>query len=228
MKELERLTLWASSVPSFGLQFLADKTSMTHLELDYNPIDDEGLAFLKDLHELEVLWLRGSTISDEGTKVLLNFPKLRKLSLGLGEDVRTDKMIDNIVQLKNLEQLDIQWTSVTPQGVQRLEALPALRQLDIDAGDISLTMANSIAGLSQIRFLNLGFSREDVTVEQLQWLQRCTQLEKLNLHQHKIGEEFIPVLSGFTFLSQLTLWGPNVTPQVKQALRLALPNTEVR
>lgn len=93
------------------------------LYLDKTEISEELLEQLVRLKPLEKLSIRFTNLSDSGVASLSRMENLRELALS-GTRI-TDASIAELGKMKGLQSLNVRWSSITPQGAERLrQALP--------------------------------------------------------------------------------------------------------
>ncbi len=90
-------------------------------------LSDLGIAKLANLKQLKRLNISGARLTPEGVKALQSLP-LEQLSLWACESLE-DPVADVLAGMPTLTQLDLSYTKVGDQGLQRLARLPNLKQL---------------------------------------------------------------------------------------------------
>ena len=90
-------------------------------------LSDLGIAKLANLKQLKRLNISGARLTPEGVKALQSLP-LEQLSLWACESLE-DPVADVLAGMPTLTQLDLSYTKVGDQGLQRLAGLPNLKQL---------------------------------------------------------------------------------------------------
>lgn len=83
-------------------------------------VDQQLLQELSRCRRLEVLDLGGSELRDDDFAAFTGGVALRDLNLGM--TLVTDKCIDDLLRLKNLQLLDISYTQITDAGLAKLQA----------------------------------------------------------------------------------------------------------
>ncbi len=110
MPDLELLDLASTRVTGAGLRAVLALRQLAHLDLSFLELGDRALTALADL------------------------PTLRGLSLGFAGGV-TDRVVDTLETLRNLEVLDLSGSAITPAGIERLARMPQLRDLGVSDCD---------------------------------------------------------------------------------------------
>ena len=132
-KKLRRLNLRGTDVTDTSLAYLAELTALRALDISQTQITDVGLEHLASLVDLEDLDLGGDKISGVSLNTLKLLPKLKKLGFygiqrrnaGLcWAPVVTDKELETISLLTNLEDLNIGWGV----GLGKAKAGPSVRR----------------------------------------------------------------------------------------------------
>ena len=173
------------------------------LECLWVPLGDADLKYLKGMKRLQTL--NGVVPSEAGIAELVEMKSLRKLTLRVTKI--TDSGVKLLTQLPHLEDLDIGCNDgVTEVGLRTLAGCPSLRRLSLDClhSRLTLPMLEAVAGLKQLRDLNLGGrfdSRVGLTADELRVLSGCRHLARL--------------------------WVSNVTQKEHEAIARALPGCYV-
>jgi hypothetical protein len=134
LKELEELFYWdALGITDVGATHLRGMPRLRYLFMEATDIGDAGLQSLAKLEGLEALVLpQGNNITDEGLASLAGHPRLKKLWVG-GDQRRPSKItsagVVHLAKIPNLEELELQYSQVTVQGLDPLHALANLKTL---------------------------------------------------------------------------------------------------
>jgi hypothetical protein len=133
LKELEDLIYWdATEITDVGAAQLRRMPRLRHLYLEASEIGDAGLQTLARLEGLEELILQGNNITDEGLTSLKGHSRLKSLWIGGAQERAsniTNAGVVHIAQIPNLEEVDLQCTRVTVQGLEPLRRLAKLKSL---------------------------------------------------------------------------------------------------
>ncbi|MFN0054512.1 MAG: hypothetical protein ACKV0T_20235 [Planctomycetales bacterium] len=129
LQELEVFFVWdAIRLTDAGVGHLGHLERLESVHLSNSPIGDEALQVLSTLPNLRRMSMQQNHFSDAGLKYLANMSQLRSLWIGLGHGRITDEGIRSLEGLEDLQELDLQKTQVTPEGVAELQkALPKLQ-----------------------------------------------------------------------------------------------------
>ena len=127
LEHLELLILYGNRITDAGMSDLAKLTELQFLDLSLVGITDKGvhaLAPLTKLRNLSLLYntgFSGPLLTDDCTTTISSFKDLEHLSL-VGAKISASSVAE-LGKLKELKYLEIQYTGVTPEGVERLQGL---------------------------------------------------------------------------------------------------------
>ncbi|HMF18179.1 MAG TPA: leucine-rich repeat domain-containing protein, partial [Gemmataceae bacterium] len=194
--------------------------------------------------DIEGLLMRGqmgygsNTVTDAGIKQLTRFTRLRILAAG-GLSL-TDRAMETIGKLTNLEELSLDGNKITGAGLRHLRGLKKLRKLDLNFNQLqpddlepvseltgltslsiySTGIVNDRVGellglLTNLRTLNLSERMADLTDRGVEHLAKLRQLENLTIMgSPKVTDAGLAAVFGMTRLKILRLSGlPSVTPK---------------
>ena len=103
-----------------------------------------------------VLDLQEARISDESIAALHGLTDLRELFVHGGADKPlTDASVEHLVGMTKLTRLFLVNTRLTDAGVERLAALPALRELSVESPAISTGLKARVQAKRKFAWLNL-------------------------------------------------------------------------
>ena len=197
-----------------GMQFC---TSLNHLDLRGQQLQNEDIASLHYMVNLDTLFLDFNHISD--ISALDGLPYLRVLYLG-NNQINDITPLANLRNLELLELWDNQIKDITP-----LSALTNLIILDLGSNPINdFTPLASLTNLDELKLWHTQLS--DITP-----LSSLTNLTILNLNTNQITD--IAPLSYLTQLEELCLAGNQVSdvtplPGLTQLVKLDLRNNQIR
>lgn len=209
-KKLKRLNLRGTKVTDLGVAQLANHPSLEWLDVGYSLYTDGGFEPLTTIPNLRHIAAGGNKVTDVGLNLLRLTPNLTSLDLAGGQRTDsgvwaasvTDRGLETIGQLRNLQSLNLRGSKITDAGMGRLATLAALTSLDL--GQTSLS-ARGLAPLAAMK-----------------------QLQQLSLYQcQKLNDEAIPALSALKSLKWLDLEGSGITPSGLTAIRNALPQARI-
>ncbi len=172
--------------------------SVNKVDLRKGKADNELLRHIGVLKELRRLDLSGIHIDDEGLREIAHLP-LREL--WLQEAKITDASAATLSQIKTLDFLQLNATSLSDEFLERLEPLPELE--------------------------NLGLRGTQVTADGMKYLSRHPKLMKLDVYHTDIDDSGVQHLVACQSLTDVGLSATKVTNEVFESLD-KLPNlTEV-
>ena len=209
---------WNENIGNQAAIYLSRMPSLKMLDLWHASVDDEGLAHLSNCGTLEHLDLPRVNITDVGLKHLSKLKSLRHLSVRRGvyvdpkKDINhyTDKGLEYISSLSNLEELHIGGTGVTDAGMSHIAKLTGLKKLTISS-PITDKGIEKLLSLKSLTFLDM--YRPRITVTGLNKLNRLTGLEYLRIGNIKKDGTVLD-LSQLKKLEKLTLSTPHKSPEV--------------
>lgn len=120
LRYLRTLRLRNTRVTGSAFGASGDLRELKILLLNGSPISTEGMRQIGQLKSVRVIYLENTGVSDEGLDLLTGTTELRKLYLS-GNVRVTDRAVDILLRLKNLEDVYLLGTKVTPAGVERLK-----------------------------------------------------------------------------------------------------------
>ena len=173
--EVSVLILHDVPLSNAALLPVRDLPNLRKLVIDTVPITEEGLELIADCQNLETLWLRRVPITGEGTAALQRLPKLRELSLlsdrltqaGIEEvtkldlqtlaigDVSSASIVTPLCGMLRLERLALVRARLTEDDVQRLAAIPQLKEMELLSVDLRGGTLLQFEGLASLRSLYL-------------------------------------------------------------------------
>jgi serine/threonine protein kinase len=127
-----------------GLKRLTGLKSLSVLNLNETPIGDAGAAHLTDLPELSSLNLVATQVTERGLAPLAAHPRLTRLYVS--RCPIHDPAIA-VLREMNLEQLTIDGTEVTFEGLQQLAGNSALRSLTVTHLELTADEARQLSDL---------------------------------------------------------------------------------
>lgn len=129
MPRLVKLRLRQTGVTGEAAGPLAE-TSIEDLELAETEFSNAGMATVASMPRLTKLNLWLTRVDDDGVEALRGLERMTSLNLDNLPGV-TDRSIDVINTLPNLEFLHLGKTGITPAGLRRLQGLPRLKTLHV-------------------------------------------------------------------------------------------------
>jgi len=189
-----------AGITDAGLAHLAGLKQLAKLDLSNSGITSAGLAQLQGLTSLQELNLYGTAVTDAGLQALNGLTKLSKLDLGA--------------------------TAVTDAGLAHLAGLKELTALSLGSlGDLKGPGLKHLKGLAKLTELNLISTR--ISDAELGAVEPLASLQTLYLMQTPVSDAGLPHLYGLKKLQTLGLTWTKVTDEGVEALKKALPQTDV-
>ncbi len=142
-------------------------------ELGWMRFSKEATKSLAGLQELEHLHLVGQGISSE----TLQFSRLKSLSLGIEAD---DACAARIAECRQLQSLQLVFTSITDDGLKAISGLTELKRLNIDSHIITDTGIGHVKTLPKLDHLSLRASK--LTDESLAHIAEIKSLTRLDIN----------------------------------------------
>lgn len=171
------------------LPYLVQMKNLKRLALSLGTNSDQVADQISSMRSLEQLNLHGHQLSDDGLRKLSKLTTLRRLDISLDFEANmkhytnriSDRGLESLVTLKNLESLGLSRTPVTDVGLQHIAKLPALK--------------------------HLGLSLTKVTSKGLSLLSERNQLETLDITETPAAAEEILDLRAMKSLKSVTAYG---------------------
>ncbi len=155
LRHLEHLYMWdATGVTNRGTAHLRKLKRLQYIHLSNSQIGDDSLKTFASLPDLKGLALEGNRFSDVGLSYLRDMKQLKGLWIGDGQHAITDKGLEHLHGVENLEELDLRGTSITQDGLRHLTALPHLRRLFL--GGTQVRNADQFIGVMRNCKVELG------------------------------------------------------------------------
>ncbi|HIJ65509.1 MAG TPA: sigma-70 family RNA polymerase sigma factor [Candidatus Hydrogenedentes bacterium] len=169
MESLEDLGLPPFGITDRGLAHVSEMSNLRRLRaggrcpadsVRLGPYTDRGLFYLSRLKNLEELGIAsGIGITDAGVECLAGLPNLRRLSL-MANGI-TDNALATLATMKSLRDLmisqDYNARSITVSGVNHLNALADLEDLQIVCPVVQDNSGLDLSGLTRLKKLTVWF-----------------------------------------------------------------------
>ncbi len=178
--------------------------------------------FLGNDYFAELVSVRLEKVTDVDVGQVGEATTLRHLSISGGI---TDKAMDTICRLTNLESLRLDAGRVTGGGLAKLSELPHLRSLAISNMPISAEGARQVGRLTGLERLSLANTR--LTSKLVRHLGHLDKLSTLDLSRTLVGDEGLEDLSQLHHLELIQLEGSMVSNDGIRKLQAALPNAQI-
>lgn len=172
-QNLRRLNLRGTKITDAGVAQLEEHPSLEAIDVGFSLFTDGGFEPLTTIPNLKELACGGNKVTDVGLNSLRLMPGLRKLDLsgaqrtdsGLWAATLTDRGVDAVATLTNLEELRIRGAKITDLGSAKLGALKLLRVLDVSETQLSSSGLKSVTAMVKLEQLSLyGCQRVDDSV----------------------------------------------------------------
>jgi len=115
---------------------IAGGTQVMRLHLDQSKVSDEDLRILRSTPFLTSLHLSNTAISDAGLKYLKYATELKELLL-VNTAAVTDKGLEELPHLKNLERINLTGTQVTEEIAETLKSVHSLKEVTLGGPKIT-------------------------------------------------------------------------------------------
>jgi hypothetical protein len=154
---------------------------------------------------------------------LARFPEPAELrQLSLGRTKVTDRGLVALAAARQLEWLDLSFTSATDEGLAAFGQCGRLRQLFLEQTAVTDAALDGIGKLRELEELDLSGTK--ITDSGLKRLSGLTRLRTLYLTNCAITDEGLDHLRSLKRIETLDLDGTEVTPAGTERLRRSLPN----
>jgi internalin A len=118
--------------------------------------------------------------------------------------------IERVIQIKGLKRLDVSFTYVTDAGIERLQQLPQLEELTLDATE-SITDAAASYLRANKHLRKLVLRGTDITDVGMPYIAALTGLKSLDLSHTMVGDVGLESLPALSDLEELDLGGTRIT-----------------
>jgi internalin A len=147
------------------------------------------------------------------------------VEVSLARTWASDDDVERLTAIKTLKRLDLSFTYVTDVGIQKLQLLPDLEELNLDTVE-ALTDAAASYLRADKHLRRLGLRGTDITDVGMPYLAVLTGLKSLDLSYTMIGDVGLESLPAFTVLEDLNLGGTRITGTNLNFLKL-LPRLKI-
>jgi hypothetical protein len=185
-------------------------------------ITDADIKNIDDFPYLKLLSLSETPVTDKSMEYIRGLANLEVLYLDNTQI--TDAGLKSIHNLPHLRFMNLANTKVTGEGFQYLINVPRLEDLILNDCPITDDSLSRLTMLAQIRRLSL--SRTNITETGL-WHLKNMQIKVLSLTGTKVSDRDLKCLEEFSELENVDLIGTKVTAEGVERLRRALPNCQI-
>ena len=178
-------------------------------------LPDGWLAEIRGIKTLEGLFFRGNFnfdqgIGDQDAQTIGSFPNL--LALSLLETRISDKGVSELRNLKKLKVLTLSGCrNVTDKGIEALSGLTELQDLNLDHTSVTRACLRHLEGLTKLRRFSLSFPSDDKSAGGLKYLRKMKELRELNARKLCAGDDDLEAAVELTELRELDLTYTDVT-----------------
>ncbi len=211
-------------VPRTWIKHLKGLHSLRYLVLPPFATDDGDLALLPALLSLERLNIDSGKFSDAGMKSIGALTSLRDLRLTRCPRV-TSAGLKHLSQLRNLEGLTLEGTSLTDDGLRHLANLTNLQRLTLAGSNLTDDGLRHLSNLTNLEWLDIGGTK--VTDAGLVHLSLLTRLRGIGLAPTDTTDAGLVHLRGLTKLKGFQR-GKGMTPPACWNSRRTCPNWQSR
>ena len=228
LPQLTRLDLGGFALTNRDVEKITSLQNLTHLYLDDNRwLTDEAVeVIVRRLPSLQELMIRRSNTTSKSLTQLAKLGKLKLLACSYpvrGEGnaagleqlshlsalcVRSSEFNDaTLKELSNwreLEELNLDKTSATGEGLRHLPEPSRLRILWLDGNFVSAQGLKEIGRFQNLRWLSLSNCKQSA-VEVKQLLKQLPELRLLNLEGASVDRELMKTIGGLMHLQGLCL-----------------------
>lgn len=273
LTKLKKLTVGSDKLTDAGMAALKNFTELRELRVEGEKVTEAGVAHLAGLTKVQKLTvLRGAGFKGDALAALGGMTELQELELiytptvdkaggaqvGKLKTLRklrfgstTADGLAGIAGLDRLEDLDLNYSGATDEGMKHLGGLISLKSLNLYATRVTAAGLKHLTPLTGIKTLNLSENKQ-ITDDALApvaelprleglWASNCTitgsgfkhvvkhpTLKELGISGNPVTDEHAGVLKDMARLTELNLTGTKVSDEIALELKKARPNLRVR
>ena len=175
---LSKLNVGMFPISDAELGGLVKLTNLTELRIGACQISDEGLSFLPALTQLRSLTLSGNgpKLTNKCLDIVTKLTDLEELRISDQRKINDDGL-KQIGELSKLRKLDLNGTLITDATMVHLNNLPLLQELQVGGTGITDAGLVHVLNLSELQMLNVSGTR--ITQVGLDSLQALKQLNRI-------------------------------------------------
>lgn len=199
-----------SAIRTVSLQLASDVIGnsiadheVTSIHIDQKPVANDDLELLRDNRIITTLLLDESEVTDDGMRIISTMPNLVHLRI---RSKLTDKCIDDLLKLPDLQFLNLPFADFTDEGLERLAEHPRIQLLRLRSPQVTDQAMPAIAAMKNLAFLH--FIEISLTDNGLKAFYEAENLQSLYLDDCQTTEQG---------LSRLLERQPNLHLHVNQA-----------
>ncbi len=177
---LQRLDLQDNEISVELLDAITHLPELNSLSLSTTTLTDLDLMQISKINKLTALNLTRTRITDKGCKILAGMTSLQELHISANLQI-SDTGVSELKNLKNLQLLDLNHTSVTDTGIASLKLLPNLTDLILDSTHVTDGVLKT---LSKMHLKKLFLGDCDITNRAVQPLSKMKSLIFLDIRNN--------------------------------------------
>ena len=202
LEEIQAIRVGA--ITDEGVGYLTALPNLKRLNMYHEPLTNRSLQMLSQMQSLESLDLPFEGITDEGVAALANLRQLKRLWVcAWSNSPLTDRSLEAVSGLGNLEALTMSGTGFTDEGMQHLLKLKHLKEIVCTAPNVTDTGFATLGRLENLEQLSWG-SETKVTLAGVNHLSRLKKLKSLSLRNIRKGDVVLDI-GGMESLESLTI-----------------------
>src|SRR5262249_43504569 len=148
------------------------------------------------------LSLQGAKITDKGLETLASLTNLEELDLRSCQKI-TDKGMSSVSRLTNLKAIQLYDTQIGDRGLDRLSVLKSLESLNIHSTKVTDAGLEGLKAFPKLSQLELGGKKSGLTDDGLAWLAGLTRIDWLVLSESQFTDACLVRLQGLERLRLL-------------------------
>jgi internalin A len=225
LTQLQTLQMYGE-VPTKELRGLVALKSLHALAIHDASAGDDALGAICAMTHLEKLVFDSGAITDGGLKSLGSLKELTELSLpGCARNLHGTGF-EALRDITTLRMLRVAGSGIDDDGAKQIGKLVTLEQLDLAHTWISVKGLADLAGLTNLKLLNLSRCQR-LRATDMAPLAGISSLEVVSLNGCRIGDRAVDALKKLPKLKFLQLDNTDVTPAAIRMLRDTLRQARV-
>lgn len=207
-----------------ALDVVAETGKFMQHSLFLNQVTAKQMEILTALEEVDEISLEGAQFPDDALIHLTKFPKLK--TLFLGSNSISDAAFEYVGQLRNLQYLHLnRATDFSAQGLENLGKLKELQLLNLAYTSVADSDLALLSGLKSLTILHL--TGTHVSDQGLVHLSGLKNLKMLMLMFTTVSDQGLEHLQGLKKLEDLMLNDTQVTKKGAAMIQKMLPECQV-
>lgn len=216
-KEVKFFGVEATTSPEVLKQAVAAAPNANYIDIRRSENPDALMGAVKNMTRLDSLFAHEATnLSDRGLEQIKDMKNLERL--GLGKTAVTDAGMQYLKNMDKLYSLKLSDTKVTDEGLAQLSGLKNLRGLGLDGlPDITDAGLKHLAGMRRT-LDRLDLSQTSITDKSADELVKLENLAELHLNDTKITNDGVAKLAELKDLKRLGLAGTKIDDKALPSL----------